>query len=291
MDVTQDVPVPSTAAPAFSGGASLLASAEKTQGLPRVPGLLPLRILIADDQTLAREVLRRMLRDEPEVQIVGVAASGHEAVEAIRREQPDLVLLDVEMPDLDGFGVVRQIQAPKMPAVIFVTGNESFAIRAFDIQATDYLVKPCSRERLRVALGRARELLQLRQTQDLENRLRTVLGSALPRNAAAQSQYLAVNSENRILFLKTTDIAWIECRDRQVFIHFRQQAHALADGLAALWLKLPGDQFVQVNPQTILNLAQIQELQSGPGQTRVLLRDGSQLSLDDQSLARLRQFC
>ena len=287
MDVTQNVPAPSAGESALHASPVGTSVAESIQSRP--PALLPLRVLIADDQQLSREVLRRMLKDEPEVSIVAVAASGEEAVETIRRERPNLVLLDVEMPDLDGFGVVRQIALPEMPIVVFITANESFAIRAFDIQATDYLIKPCTRDRLRVALGRARELLKLRQNQDLEHRLRQALSAAPLEKPTAP--YLAVNAENRILFVKTSDIAWIEYRDHRVAVHFRQQSYTLADSMAALWQKLPPDEFVQLNPHTVINLGQIQELQSNFGQSVLAMRDGSHLVLDDASLARLRQYC
>jgi two-component system LytT family response regulator len=289
MDVTQNVPVPNTGESALHASPVVASTAESVQAFSRAPALVPLRVLIADDQQLSREVLRRMLKDEPEVSIVAVAASGEEAVEAIRRERPNLVLLDVEMPDLDGFGVVRQIAMPEMPVVVFVTANESFAIRAFDIQATDYLIKPCTRDRLRVALSRARELLKLRQNQDLEHRLRQALSSAPLEKPTAP--YLAVNADNRILFVKTTDIAWIEYRDHRVTVHFRQQAYTLADSMAALWQKLPAEEFVQLNANTVVNLGQIQELQSNFGQSVLAMRDGSHLVLDDASLARLRQYC
>jgi two-component system, LytTR family, response regulator len=122
------------------------------------PTLMPIRTVIADDQLLARESLRRMLRDERDIQIVGMAEGGREAVELINRLQPELVFLDIEMPDLDGFGVIKHLE--RVPAIIFVTATEAFALKAFDLDAVDYLLKPCSAERLKTAVHRARELIR-----------------------------------------------------------------------------------------------------------------------------------
>jgi len=129
------------------------ASAQEFAG---IAGPARIRTLIVDDQLLAREMLRRMLKDELDIEIVGMPASGPEAVEAIHSLSPDLVFLDVRMPELDGFGVLAQIDPARMPAIIFVTANDDFALRAFDVHAVDYLVKPCTRERFQTALHRAR---------------------------------------------------------------------------------------------------------------------------------------
>lgn len=121
---------------------------------------MKIRTVIADDQVLARELLRRLLEEEPDIHLVGAAESGHEAVEMINRLRPDLVFLDVQMPDLDGFAVVRRLDCTHPPAVIFVTSNAEFALKAFEINAVDYLLKPCTARRLKIAVHRARELLR-----------------------------------------------------------------------------------------------------------------------------------
>ncbi len=288
MDLSQKTPVAAGApdlCAAPVGGKTPDLQRELTSGA----GFAPMRVLVADDQAIAREVLCWMLKDEPGIEIVGVAANGTEAVEAIRREQPDLVLLDVEMPDLSGFDVVGQLPEAKRPVVIFVTANERFARRAFDVQATDYLLKPCTRDRLRVALGRARELVKLRQTQDLEQRLRSFFGGAV--TPKASSPYLALNAEDRILFLKTSDILWIEFQGPKAAVHANGQTHTLADSLAALWQKLPREQFVRLNARWVINLEQVQELRSAEKTAVLLFRDGSLLTLDDAGLEVLRQFC
>jgi two-component system, LytTR family, response regulator len=122
-----------------------------------------IRALIVDDQMIEREVMRRLLKSEPDIEILGAFVNGREGVEAIHRLKPDLVFLDVQMPELDGFGVVANLDSAEMPVVVFVTANEEFARKAFDVQALDYLIKPCQRERLKVALDRARRELRVRE--------------------------------------------------------------------------------------------------------------------------------
>ena len=129
------------------------------------PPTSSLRVIIVDDQPIEREVMRRLLTREPDIEIAGIFADGRQAVEAIPKLKPDLVFLDVEMPELDGFGVVEAV-ASGMPAFVFVTANEEFARRAFDVHALDYLVKPCKGERLRLALDRAREAVAIRRARN-----------------------------------------------------------------------------------------------------------------------------
>src|SRR5260370_30595320 len=140
-----------------------------------------IRTLIVDDQLMARELLRRMLKAEGDIEIVGMPASGPEAVEAINSLAPDLVFLDVRMPELDGFGVLAQIDSTRMPIIIFVTANDDFALRAFDVHALDYLVKPCTVDRFQTALRRARNQIHRKQAGENQRRL-----NPRPENLKAQ---------------------------------------------------------------------------------------------------------
>jgi two-component system LytT family response regulator len=130
-----------------------------------------MRVLIVDDQLLEREVMRRLLQSQPDIEVIGMAANGREAVDSIRQLNPDLVFLDVQMPVLDGFGVVAQLDPARMPIIIFVTANQEFALKAFDVQALDYLIKPCERARLEQALQRARESLRQKVAGDIQQKL------------------------------------------------------------------------------------------------------------------------
>src|SRR5215207_3562229 len=151
-----------------------------------------IRTLIVDDQLIARELLRRMLKDQPDIEIVGMSTSGTEAVDAINELAPDLVFLDVQMPELDGFGVLAQISPSRMPVIVFVTANDDFARQAFDVHALDYLVKPCTQDRFHTALDRARDQIQRRQTGEIHQRLSALLEDV--KSEPRQAERLAVKS-------------------------------------------------------------------------------------------------
>jgi two-component system LytT family response regulator len=241
-------------------------------------GAMRIRTLIVDDQLLAREQLRRMLKDEPDVEIVGMPASGPEAVEAINRLAPDLVFLDVRMPELDGFEVLSQVQPSQMPAVIFVTADDDSALRAFEVHALDYLVKPCAPDRLRKALERARDRLASKQTSQMQLRLAALLEdlSAEPKRA----DRLAVKSDGRIILVRLADIAWVEAADNYVKMHTGAEEYLWRGTLNSLETRLPGDRFVRISRSTIVNLEQIKELHPMfHGEYIVVLRNGARLTL------------
>src|ERR1051326_4945110 len=173
-----------------------------------------IRTLIVDDQLMAREVLRRLLKDESDIEIVGLPASGPEAVQAIKSLAPCLVFLDVRMPELDGFGVLAQIDPARMPVIIFVTANDDFALRAFEVHALDYLVKPCNGDRFQTALRRARNQIQRKQAGEIQRRLTSLLEDLKAQPKLAER--LPVKSDGRIIFLRLTDIDWVEAADNYV---------------------------------------------------------------------------
>jgi two-component system LytT family response regulator len=236
-----------------------------TRGLAGITGPAKIRTLIVDDQLLAREMLRRMLKDEADMEIVGMPASGPEAVEAIHSLSPDLVFLDVRMPELDGFGVLAQIESDRMPAIIFVTANDDFALRAFDVHAVDYLVKPCTRERFQTALQR----------------------KAQPRLA----ERLPVKSEGRIIFLRLPDIDWVEAADNYVKLHVGNEAHMLRETMTSLESKLPAERFLRISRSAMVNIEQIKELHPMfHGEYVVILRNGARLTLTRGYRDKLQQL-
>ena len=237
-----------------------------------------IRTLIVDDQLMAREVLRRMLVREPDIEIIGMPGTGSEAVEAIRNLAPDLVFLDVRMPDLDGFGVLAQLASEPMPLIIFVTANDDFALRAFEVHALDYLVKPCSLERLQQALRRARAQLRRNQTGEVQRRLTALLHDL--KSEPKLADRLAIKSEGRIIFLGLSEIDWVEAADNYVKVHVGKQAHMLRQTMAVLETKLPPDRFLRISRSTIVNTEQIKELQPMfHGDYVVVLRNGVRLTL------------
>ena len=247
-----------------------------------------IRTLIADDQLIAREALRRLLARETGLELVGDTESGPETVEAILRLQPDLVFLDVEMPGLDGFGVLNQIPGARQPAVVFVTASEHFAHQAFDVEAVDYLIKPCSGQRVHKALDRVRAQIRHR---------RAALSPSKPEPAddalvRPQMQRLAVKSGRRILFLRLADIEYVEAADNYVELHTGRETHLVRETMAVMESKLPGDQFLRISRSTIVNTEHIRELQPMfHGDYAVLLRNGARLSLSRSYREKFAHLC
>lgn len=227
---------------------------------------------------MAQEHLRRMLKDEPDIDIVGVAASGHEAVEAIEQCSPDLVFLDVQLPDLDGFEVLARVRAMSMPVVIFVTANDEFAVRAFEVHALDYLVKPATPERFQSALQRARAQIERNQTGDVQRRLTALLRDlqAQPR----QTERLAVKTAGRIVVLRLAEIDWVEAADNYVKLHAGNESHLLRETMTSIESRLPGHRFVRISRSTIVNVERVKELHPMfHGEYVVVLRNAARLTL------------
>jgi two-component system LytT family response regulator len=239
---------------------------------------MKIRTLIVDDEPLARERLRKLLEAEPDVEIVGEAGDGREAAAAIERAQPDLVFLDIQMPELDGFGVVETIRTARTPEIIFVTAFSQHALRAFEVHALDYLLKPFDRERFQVALGRARTRLAQARSDELSERLTALLAEMRPE--ARTTDRLAIKSGGRVLFLKLADIDWIEAADNYVNLHVGAESHLLRETMTALEARLDASQFLRINRSTIVNVERIKELRPMfHGDYAVILRNGSRLSL------------
>ncbi len=250
---------------------------------------MSIRTLIVDDQLLAREALRRLLAAEPDIEIVGLAASGGEALKTIDELAPDLVFLDVTMPDQDGFSVLTQIQPARMPIIIFVTGHDDFALRAFEVHALDYLVKPCTPDRLHSALDRVRQQIQGKQTGEVQRRLTALLHDL--KSAPQQTERLAVKTEGRILFVRLADIAWVQAADNYVELHSGTDTHLLRETMNALEKRLPGDRFLRISRSTIVNIEHIKELHPMfHGEYVVVLRDGARLTLTRSYRSKLQQL-
>jgi two-component system LytT family response regulator len=244
---------------------------------------MTLRSLIVDDEPLARRRLKTLLRAEPHVEVVGEAEDGAAAVDAIRRLRPDLVFLDVQMPGLDGFGVLDQVGLDRVPAVIFVTAYDHYALQAFDAHAVDYLLKPFDRARLREAIARA---VKLSDSDELLQRVYTLLAMAAKRPL----RRVLVRSAGRIHFVSTSEIDWIEAAGHYVTLHAGRQAHLLRETMAALAARLDADRFVRVGRGTIVNLDAVRELQpASHGDLDVVLRNGTRLRASRRYAKGLRE--
>jgi len=214
-----------------------------------------LRVLIVDDEPLAREGLRLMLASDLQVT---EAQNGREAVAKIRDEKPDLVLLDVQMPRMDGFAVVEAVGADKMPAVIFVTAHDQYAIRAFEISAVDYLLKPVTEERFRRAFERARNRLRAASPDDSPRQLLSVLDAiANPRRYLSR---LAIRSGDRTTFLAIDEVEWIEADQNYVRVHAGQATHLLHVPMNTIETSLDPERFVRIHRSYVVNLQRIKQL-------------------------------
>ncbi|MFN7458678.1 MAG: LytR/AlgR family response regulator transcription factor [Gemmatimonas sp.] len=273
-----------------------------------------MRVLIVDDETLARQRVRRLLQNESDVEIVGEAESGLEAVEMIRALRPDLVCLDVQMPGLDGFGVLREIEGGPVPMVLFVTAYDEHAQRAFDVHAVDYVLKPVDGDRFRAAFEKARKqranaVAAERLGELLETVRRLADGGGEARDGAAALAGLAlgaggssaaaappaagaaapsgsyasrilVKQDGRMYFVKTTEIDWIEADRNYVRLHVGKTAHTIRERISHLEETLDPRLFARIHRSTIVNLNRVREMQQWfSGDYVVILEDGTRLRL------------
>jgi two-component system LytT family response regulator len=241
----------------------------------------PLRVLIVDDEPLARERVKDLLAEATDMELVGECRNGHEAIAAIKTERPDLVLLDVQMPGPDGFGVVRALPPENPPAVIFVTAHRDFAVQAFEANALDYLLKPFDRERFRASLARARERRRAPAT-NLDTELLARLESLSLRQASAPEPYvtrLVAKVGWRMRFLRVEDIDYLTAEGNYVSVHVGKQSHLTRETMSALEAKLDPKKFLRAHRSLIVQLDRIEEVEPlPPGEYVFVLRDGTRLT-------------
>jgi len=248
-----------------------------------------LRVLIVDDEPLARERIRALLRDAPETEVVGECGDGRRAVAAIRRRKPDLVFLDVQMPELDGFEVLRALGPAEMPAVIFVTAYDRYALRAFEVHALDYLLKPFDRERFQRALARARSQLERDRHGAVEKRLLALLEDLQP--GRKRLERLVVKEGGRIFFLRADEIDWVEAQGNYARLHVGRETHLVRETMARLEAGLDPKHFARIHRSAIVNLERVREMRPDfHGDYAVVLRDGTRLTLSRNFREKFREF-
>ena len=218
--------------------------------------------------------VRLQLRGEPEVEIIGECANGLEAVAAIRKLAPDLVFLDVQMPEMDGFEVIEAVGVERMPRVIFVTAYDQYTLRAFEVHALDYLLKPFDRERFLKALNHARSSLE---RGEFNRQLVRLLDDRLA--ARKPLERLVIKSGGRIYFLNVDEVDWIEAADNYVELHVGRESHLLRETVSGLAARLDPGQFMRIRHSTIVNLERVKELRPlFRGEYLIVLRDGTELN-------------
>jgi two-component system LytT family response regulator len=242
-----------------------------------------IRALIADDEALARRRLRQFIAEVPDLEVVGECEDGRRAVTLIRSAAPDLLFLDVQMPLLDGFGVIREVGAGSVPAVVFVTAFDQFALRAFEAHALDYLLKPFGRERFMQAVVRARRLIG---DASVRARLDALVGglSERPRYATR----FAVKARGRTVVLLTDEIDWVGAADNYLELHAGANSYVVRETLGQLQSKLDPQKFVRIHRSTLVNVERVRELHPlFAGDQFVLLQDGTKLQVSRTHRRRL----
>jgi two-component system, LytTR family, response regulator len=247
---------------------------------------MTMRVLIADDEPLARRGLRRWLEAGPAVEVVAEARHGREAVELVRLHRPDLLLLDVQMPGLDGLGVLAELGAELPAAVIFVTAYDQYALRAFDHHAVDYLLKPVEEERFRTALARATARIRAREP---DGRLRALL-EELRAGTPAWLERIPTRSGSKVTLVPVDEVEWFEAADNYVRLHTAGRRHVVRETMKVLEGRLDPKRFVRTHRSAIVALGRIHELEALPsGDYRIVLKGGGTVPLSRTYVAAFEE--
>jgi len=236
-----------------------------------------IKALIVDDEPLARDRIREMLKEHPEVEVIGEARNGQEAVDFVANQNPDLVFLDIQMPDLDGFDVLQKLDAAQLPLIIFVTAYDQYALRAFDVHAVDYLTKPFDRERFAEAIDHAKVFMKGAREPDTARILNML------QELRAGSRYLerfAIKNGETLFFVRAVDVNAIEAQGNYVRLNLANSSHLLRDTLNNIESQINPRMFVRIHRRTIVNIDRIKEVQTwARGEYRVVLVTGAHYTL------------
>ncbi len=234
--------------------------------------------LIVDDEPLARKGIKRLLDLDPDIQVVGECGDGMDAIEGIRTKKPDLMFLDIQMPEKNGFEVLESLDAPEIPIVIFVTAYDQHALKAFEVHALDYLLKPFDDERFNEALVRAKKELAKREEIGINDRLIDLLNERMLSHPRLDR--VMIKAGGRISFLRAEEIDWIEAEGDYVCLHTQGKKHLLRERISELEQRLEPEKFVRIHRSTIVNIDRIKEMQPlFYGEYAVILHDGTRLTL------------
>lgn len=249
-----------------------------------------LKVVIVDDEPLAREKIRELLRNDAEIELIAECSGGHKAVAAIQKTPPDLLFLDIQMPEMDGFGVIKALSAQQvqMPYIVFVTAYDQYAVRAFEVYALDYLLKPFDRERFQKALERAKSQIRRDRSDTLSQGILSLIEEL--KEGPRHLERLVIKNSGRVQLLKTQEIDWIEAEGNYVRVHAGKEAHLLRETISTLETQLNPKKFMRIHRSTIVNLDRIRELQPWfHGEYRIILRDGTQLMLSRSYREKLNE--
>jgi two-component system, LytTR family, response regulator len=248
-----------------------------------------IRTIIIDDEPLARRGIRAQLKTEADIEIIAECGNGRDAIRLIEDEKPDLVFLDIQMPELDGFGVIEALGIERLPAIVFVTAYDKYALRAFDVHALDYLLKPFDPERFATALARARAQIERKEISDLSERLQSLIDDLKPNRK--YSERIVIKSAGRIFFLGVEEIDWVEAADNYVRLHAGRASHLLRETMNSIEKRLDPAQFMRIHRSTIINTRRIKELHAlFHGEYEITLMDGTRLTTARGYRERLQEL-
>lgn len=248
-----------------------------------------IRALIVDDEALARKRIKSLLAKDPGIEVIGECSDGQIAVEAIRALAPDLVFLDVQMPVMNGFDVIRSIGSEQMPAIIFVTAYDKYALEAFEVHAVDYLLKPFNRARFEKTVTHAKTLVDRLQGGAFNGQLLTLLGS-LQRKHEIPERFM-IKSAGRIVFLRAEDIDWMDTVGNYVRLHAGRDSHLMRETMNGMELKVDPQKFLRIHRSTMVNIDRVKELQPwAKGEYLVIMRDGTRLNMSRRYRERLHKL-
>ena len=249
---------------------------------------MKIRTLIVEDEPLARERIHALLEDERDIEVVAECGDGRVAVEEIRQNRPDLVFLDINIPEVDGFGVIEEIGVDEMPPVVFVTAYDQYAVQAFDTHALDYILKPFDEDRFRTAVGRARQAILQQSAGSLDRRLTDLLEDL---RKPRYLERLAVRAGGKIIFLRTDEIDWIGAEGNYARMHVGSKSHLMRETMTSLEQKLDPGRFLRIHRSTIVNADAIAELEPlFQGDYVVILRNGTRLTSSRGYRSNLQAF-
>jgi two-component system LytT family response regulator len=256
-----------------------------------------LRVLVVDDEPLARETLENLVATDPQLVVCGASGDGPSAVSAVLRELPDLLLLDIQMPGMNGFEVLEELllrlEPEEMPRVVFVTAYDHFALRAFEYHALDYLLKPFTDERFHRAMEHAKQQLRTSREPGVRQKLVALLRELDPARSipVSATERFGVSMDGSVTFLDYREVVWFEAANHYVLVHTQGKSHICRESMVNLETRLDPSRFVRIHRSAIVNLDYIRELRTeGRDEHRLVLKTGQRLAVSRRRLPRLRQL-
>lgn len=247
------------------------------------------RVLIVDDESLARKRIKTLLAPDQSIEVVGECSDGQKAVEAIRQLEPDLVFLDVQMPLMNGFQVVTAVGSEQMPAVIFVTAYDQYALQAFEVHALDYLLKPFNRARFQKMISRAKSMVRSVQNSGINEQLASLV-SSLQRKEKFTNRFI-IKSGGRVIFLRAEEIDSITTVGNYVRLHVGRDSHLMRETMSGMESKLDPEKFMRIHRSTMVNLDRVRELRPwAKGEYLVIMLDGTKFRMSRRYRERLHQL-